>query len=115
MIEFDRSFIHEARPPAFKPGDIIHHRKYGYRGVIVERDAKCLASKEWYRSNQSQPNRDQPWYHVLVHGGPQTTYVAEENIEFDSTGQPVMHPMIEVFFRGYLDGAYVRNDRPWPR
>lgn len=55
-------------PPrtVFEPGQLVRHRRYGYRGVVVDRDEFCEADDEWYSKNQTQPDRDQPWYHVLV-------------------------------------------------
>ncbi len=82
-------------------GDVIHHRRYRYRGVIVERDAVCQADEAWYQGNQTQPDRHQPWYHVLVDGAEHTTYVAEENLEPDPSGAPVRHPMITLVFASF--------------
>ncbi len=100
-------------PALFQPGDLVRHRRYGYRGVVVDLDHRCRASDEWYQSNQTQPSRSQPWYHVLVHRSPQTTYAAESNLEADGSGAEVVHPLLELYFRGLADGKYLRNDRPW--
>ena len=100
--------------PRFQPGQLIRHKRYGYRGVIVAVDSECLADETWYQSNQSQPDRNQPWYHVLVHGGAANTYAAEGNLEPDPSQLPIDHPLIEVFFAKFQSGAYVRNDQPWP-
>ena len=93
----------------FRVGDVIHHRRYGYRGVIVERDQVCLADEAWYQSNQTQPGRDQPWYHVLVDDAEHTTYVAEENLEPDPSGAPVRHPMIKQVFASFFKGRYYKE------
>lgn len=90
----------------FAVGQVIHHRRYGYRGVIVATDRQCEADKDWYEHNQTQPRLDQPWYHVLVHDAAHTTYVAQENIEPDPTDQPIRHPHINRFFRTFLHGRY---------
>ena len=58
-------------------------------------------------------DRDQPWYHVLVHGSLQSTYAAEENLAPDPTGEPIAHPLIRRYFRAFRDGRYVRNSTPW--
>ena len=57
--------------PVFEPGQLIRHRPYGYRGVVVDRDEFCQADDEWYLKNQT---RDQPWYHGLVDGSSTCTY-----------------------------------------
>ncbi len=87
-------------------GQVIHHRRYGYRGVVVSFDDQCEADGAWYQKNQTQPRRDQPWYHVLVDDSEQTTYVAEENLETDVTGRPVRHPLLHKVFRSFFDGRY---------
>lgn len=86
-------------------GTVIHHRRYAYRGVVVKVDSECQADENWYQRNRTQPDRGQPWYHVLVHGGNET-YVAEENLEPDTAAAPIEHPMVPRFFPTFLDGKY---------
>lgn len=100
--------------PRFRPGDRVDHLHFGYRGVVVDFDMSCHADEQWYHNNSTQPNRDQPWYHVLVHGTSGTTYVAQENLSHDASGQPVEHPLVGEFFGGVNDQRYVRNDAVWP-
>lgn len=99
--------------PTFAPGQIVEHRRYGYRGVVVDFDMTCHADDDWYLSNQTHPDRDQPWYHVLVHGSNATTYAAQENLAPAQDDSAVDHPLIDMFFRGFDDGRYDRNDRAW--
>ena len=100
-------------PTRFRPGELVRHRRYGYRGVVVDLDLECTAPDDWYSSNQTQPGRDQPWYHVLVDRSVQTTYAAEENLVHDPGGAEIVHPLVEHFFDRFEDGRYVRNERPW--
>jgi len=100
-------------PAKFKPGDLVRHRRYGYRGLVADYDGSCQASDDWYLNNQTQPSREQPWYHVLVDGTGQVTYAAEENLEGDPSSEEIAHPLIEVYFAAFKDGRYVRNERPW--
>ena len=99
--------------PRFAPGELVRHRRYGYRGVVVDADPACSASNEWYAANKTQPRRDQPWYHVLVHASAQATYAAEENLEPDPSNEAILHPLLGQFFEFFDGGRYVRNDRPW--
>lgn len=92
----------------FEIGQVIYHRHYEYRGVVVSVDRRCLADEEWYFNNRTQPERDQSWYHVLVDGG-RETYVAEENLEADTLGSPVDHPMVDRFFPTFTQGRYYRE------
>jgi heat shock protein HspQ len=102
------------RKPRFAVGQVVRHKRYGYRGVIVGYDPCCKAEDDWYYANPTQPTRDQPWYHVLVHGTPRTTYPAESSLVADTSEEPVVHPMLDYFFSGWENGRYVRNDTPWP-
>ena len=71
-----------AHTAQFSIGQVIHHSRFGYRGVIVDVDATFQHSEEWYDSMaRSRPPKDQPWYHVLVHDSDHMTYVAERNLE----------------------------------
>jgi len=99
--------------PVFDPGQLVRHRRYGYRGVVVERDELCHADDQWYDKNQTQPDREQPWYHVLVDATSSCTYAASENLVADDSGMPVQHPLLEHFFGAFENGVYVRNDQPW--
>ena len=100
--------------PMFEPGQLVCHKRYGYRGVVVDCDLRCQADEQWYQLNRTQPAKTQPWYHVLVDGTAQNTYAAEENLQADPDGQPVEHPLVARFFGDFVDGRYIRNDQPWP-
>ncbi len=99
--------------PLFEIGQLVRHHRYGYRGVVVEFDRQCMASQHWYMSNQTQPDRNQPWYHVLVDGSAATTYAAQDSLISDSETAPVIHPLVDLYFSDFQDGRYVRNDTPW--
>lgn len=100
--------------PLFMPGTIVRHRRYGYRGVVVDFDMSCHADDEWYNANPTHPDRDQPWYHILVHGSTINTYGAQENLIVDTSGAPIDHPLVQHFFRDVAEEGYRRNDEPWP-
>jgi heat shock protein HspQ len=97
------------RTCAFEPGQIVDHRLYDYRGVVVAVDATCQADDEWYQRNRTQPDRNQPWYHVLVDGDPRTTYVAEENLTLSDNDREIQHPLVKRFFTLFLHGRYYRG------
>ena len=96
-------------PILFEVGQVIHHKRYEYRGVIIGADPQCQADEDWYQKNQTQPERGQPWYHVLVHGASHTTYVAHQNLEPDSSGERVQHPMLGRFFKSFHQGRYYQE------
>jgi heat shock protein HspQ len=101
-------------PPKFAPGDLVRHVRYQYRGVVVALDPKCAAAEQWYQSNQTQPDRNQPWYHVLVHESGSVTYPAESSLEPDDTAEPIVHPWLDQFFSEFVEGKYHRNKTSWP-
>lgn len=85
---------------------------FEYRGVIYDVDAVFMGTEEWYEHvARSRPPKDQPWYHVLVHGGEQTTYVAERHLAADESGEAVQHPLIETYFTEFRGGRYVQRSR----
>ena len=102
------------KEPRYDPGQIVRHRRYGYRGVVVDFDLTCKAEEAWYQSNQTRPDRNQPWYHVLVDSTDQTTYPAQTSLEAEIDPEPITHPYVDVFFSEFLGDHYQRNDRPWP-
>lgn len=95
----------------FSVGDLIHHRLFDYRGVIVDVDRKYQGTEDWYDIvAKSRPSKNRPWYHVLVHGSNHSTYVAEQNMEPDNSDDPIIHPMLDHFFSGFENGRYIRID-----
>ena len=94
----------------FQVGQVIHHKRFDYRGVIVDVDATFQGSEAWYQAMaQSRPPKDKPWYHVLVHQAEHMTYVAERNLEVDESGEPIVHPVLDQYFDGLREGLYVRE------
>lgn len=96
----------------FSIGELVRHRLFNYRGVIVDVDHEFMLTEEWYEeSARSRPPKDKPWYHVLVHDAPHNTYVAERNLESDPSGEPVSHPLVELEFAEFRDGRYLPADK----
>ena len=95
----------------FSLGQIIHHRKFDYRGVIFDIDAIYSGTEEWYESvAKSRPPKNKPWYHVLVDNGHQSTYVAEQHLEATKSVLPIQHPLIDQFFNNFVDGHYYQKN-----
>jgi heat shock protein HspQ len=101
------------RKVKFSVGELIHHRRFGYRGVVVDVDAEFEGSELWYEQvARSRPPKDRPWYHVLPDGLAHTTYVAERNLEADRRLEPIDHPLLSRFFDDFREGRYVMVQRP---
>ena len=88
-------------------GQVIEHALFGYRGVIFDVDAKFMGSDEWYSlMAPTQPSKEQPWYHVLVHEASYTTYIPECNLKTTSFSS-INHPNLFHIFRSEMkDGHY---------
>jgi len=96
----------------YSVGQLVHHRLFDYRGVIVDVDPSFQGTEAWYETvARSRPPKDKPWYHVLVHDALHTTYVAERNLEPDTSRDPIKHPMLRHFFSRFENGRYVRDQR----
>ena len=101
-----------AEESKFSVGDLVHHKLFDYRGVIVDVDPRMMLSDEWYETvARSRPPRDKPWYRVLVHNAMHQTYVAERNLESDDSNEPIRHPLVGTFFSEFADGRYLTAGR----
>jgi len=103
--------VSESEPsskPRFSVGDLVGHRLFDYRGVVVGVDPVFGGTDEWYETvARSRPPRDRPWYHVLPHGAAHQTYVADRNLKPDHAGRPVEHPLVETYFTHFIGGRYI--------
>ena len=94
----------------FSPGQLVHHRLFDYRGVIVDVDPVFSGTEEWYdQVAGSRPPKDQPWYQVLVHDATHETYVAERNLEPDDVLEPINHPGVAMVFTDFRNGVYITD------
>ena len=65
-------------------GQLIQHKLFDYRGIILGVDLEFKSTDEWYEAvAKSRPPKNEPWYHVLVHQKGHQTYVAEQNLKID--------------------------------
>lgn len=92
----------------FAPGELVYHRLFEYRGVVVDVDSEFSGSEQWYDEvAKSQPPKNQPWYKVLVNNKTHQTYVAERNLEADNSNQPITHPLVKTLFSEFNGGRYL--------
>ena len=104
----------------FSIGQVVKHKRYGYRGVLVGWDKVCSAPKEWQeamRIDQLQDKDGQAFYHTLVDtrdrpGEPQRTYMAAENVQLHPEQGPVNRPEVESHFFAFdpLRGHYIPKE-----
>eukprot|EP00752_Nemacystus_decipiens_P017372 g15567.t1 len=97
--------LHSAK---YTPGQIVRHRRFDYRGVIIDVDPVFQGSEDWYEEvAKSRPPKDRPWYHVLVDQDEAVTYVAERHLTPDGDPAPIDHPMLDDFLGEQRDdGGY---------
>lgn len=100
------------RRAKYDVGQVIQHRLFNYRGVVIDVDPIFQNSDEWYNQVAlSRPPKNQPWYRVLVHNAVHETYVAERNLEADQSGDPVSHPLLDSYFDKFSEGRYVSDKK----
>ena len=91
----------------FSLGQLVHHKRFEYRGVILDVDPVFQGTDEWYsQMAKSRPPKDKPWYHVIVNDGVSKTYVAEQNLETDAVGGPIDHPEVRLWFEPFKSNGY---------
>ena len=96
--------------PDYKIGQLIKHKLFNYRGVILKVDDSFKSTEEWYNNvAKSRPPKDKPWYTVLVHNAMHTTYVAERNLDMDDSNGEVIHPMVPIYFTTLNNGIYSKT------
>ena len=96
----------------FSVGDLVHHKLFDYRGVVVDVDPHFMLTEDWYENiARSRPPKDKPWYHVLVHNAIHNTYVAERNLEADTNSDPIQHPLIHLQFSTFKNGRYITSQK----
>jgi heat shock protein HspQ len=109
-----------AAPPVaharFSIGDVVQHRLFGFRGVIVDVDPVFANSEAWYQAipEAIRPDKNQPFYHLLAdhEDGDYVTYVSQQNLVQDESEEPIDHPGIGWMFEGYQGGRYrLRRER----
>lgn len=101
----------------FRIGNVVRHRKFGFRGVIFDVDPVFANSEEWYEAipEELRPAREQPYYHLFAENdeGSYIAYVSQQNLVDDSAAEPVNHPAIEHLFRREADGSYHLHGQRW--
>ena len=94
----------------FAVGHKVKHELLGYRGIVLDVDAAFSHSDEWYeKTDDSRPTKEQPWYQILVHDSDSMTYVAEQNLTVDYSGEAIDHPVVPLCFDRDENGGYQRR------
>ncbi len=98
----------------FSIGQVVKHRIFEFRGVIVDVDPEFSNTEEWWLAipEKVRPRKDQPFYHLLAENESTSyeAYVSEQNLLVDDTGEPVNHPQIAEVFGRFLGNSYALPD-----
>jgi len=98
------------RKTQFSIGQVVRHRVYPFRGVIIDVDPEYNNTEEWWESipEDIRPRKDQPYYHLLAENEETAyeAYVSEQNLLIDDSGIPVNHPQVAQVFGEFLGDSY---------
>ncbi|MGF1464309.1 MAG: heat shock protein HspQ [Maricaulaceae bacterium] len=99
-----------AREARFGLGDVVRHRLFPFRGVVIDVDPEYDNTEEWWMSipEAIRPSKDQPFYHLLAENAESTytAYVSEQNLLPDAESGPVNHPDLGEVFDAFDGQAY---------
>lgn len=92
----------------FNIGQIVRHSESGYRGVVVDIDPE-FSRKHMDIQSKDEPSQFQaePWYHVLLEEQNMQAYIAEQQLQRDSLGEPINHAYVEEFFSKFDKDHYI--------
>tara|TARA_R110002073_G_scaffold6985_6_gene40399 strand:+ start:107 stop:484 length:378 start_codon:yes stop_codon:yes gene_type:complete len=111
-----QSVVMEMREAKFGLGDVVRHRLYPFRGVVVDVDAEFSNTEEWYQAIPAEvrPDRDQPFYHLLAENEDSYygAYVSEQNLLPDAENGPISHPQIDEAFEAFDGTRYILRPLP---
>lgn len=95
------------RTSKFNVGQLVAHRRLGYRAVVVDVDPVYRDNDAWCESEYSLSARYQPWYRILQDGSTHETYLPELSLRRDAGGGRIRHPLVWLYFSEFRDGAYL--------
>ena len=94
----------------FAIGQVVRHRLYTFRGVIVDVDPEYSSTEEWWESipEEHRPPKNQPFYHLLAENDSTAyhAYVSEQNLQQDESGEPLQNPEVKEVFGDFLGDHY---------
>ena len=94
----------------FSIGQVVRHRLFDFRGVIVDVDPDFDNTEEWWLSipEDIRPSKDQPYYHLLAENSESSykAYVSQQNLLADDSDEPIIHPDVTELFGHLSHGHY---------
>lgn len=104
------------RQAKFRIGEVVRHKHFPFRGVVFDVDPVFDNTEEWWLSipEEIRPSKDQPFYHLFAENADSeyVAYVSEQNLELDTSDEPVRHPKVgEALTADGTGGWHVRRDQ----
>jgi heat shock protein HspQ len=106
------------RQAKFRIGQVVRHRIYPFRGIILDVDPHFSEQDDWLDAipEAIRPDRNQPFYHLMAENPDEDeeyqAYVSEQNLETDVSGEPLYHTQVPDIFIKDADGEYrVKADK----
>jgi len=97
-----------SRIAKFNIGDLVVHKRQGYRAVVIDVDPLFQASGRYNpQASKREFSKRNPWYRLLVDGSSQMTYVEECLLAFDPNQQSIDNPNIADYL--ILQGSAYRG------
>ncbi|MFG1357923.1 heat shock protein HspQ [Xanthobacter pseudotagetidis] len=96
-------------------GEVVRHKHFPFRGVVFDVDPIFDNTEEWWLAipEEIRPDKDQPFYHLFAENADSeyVAYVSEQNLERDTSDEPVRHPKVtEALSEDGEGGWRVRSD-----
>ncbi len=91
----------------FNIGDLVVHKRQGYRAVVVDVDPLFQASGRYNpQACKRAFAKRNPWYRLLVDDSSQMTYVEESLLAFDANRQSIDNPKVDYYLEERQGGYY---------
>lgn len=92
----------------FNVGDLVLHKRQGYRAVVIDVDPMFQASGRYNpQACKRAFSHRNPWYRLLVDNSSQMTYVEECLLAFDGNQQAIENPNVSEYLID-SEGSYHR-------
>lgn len=98
------------RNAKFGIGEVVRHKVFPFRGVVFDVDPEFANTEEWWNAIPAEvrPSKDQPFYHLLAENADTeyVAYVSEQNLEHDTSDEPLRNPHVRQIFVQEPAGHY---------
>lgn len=105
-------YNYEIKISKFNIGDLVVHKRQGYRAVIIDIDPIFQASGRYNPQALKHPfSTRNPWYRLLIDESSQVTYVEEPLLTLDINQIMVNNPFVKYYLIYQSDGYHTAFHR----